>query len=140
MQRKIIGVLGIIAIGLVVTFFLWGTDLVTPTNTPSLILGHELPQLAESTILINKYFVFVEFDNAKTYSVWLYVKQQPTREQIIDFVTKLSVKLTANSPGYYFNFEIFPQDSKKLPNDAQPYDTYASVLWRNNQVIFPVFE
>ena len=104
--------------------------------TPSDILNNELPQLTESTILTNKYYV--EFDDAKTYTIWLYAEEEPTREQVQDFVTALATKLSEQIPEFYFNFNIFPEDSTKIPGDTQIYDTYANVVWRNNEVVFPV--
>ena len=50
----------------------------------------------------------------------------------------MATKLSSEIPGYYFNFNIFPEDSTKIPGDTQTYDTYANVAWRNNEVVFPV--
>jgi len=100
------------------------------------IVEKEVSAVSQSTILINKYYV--EFDDAKTYTIWLYVDEEPTREQIQNFITILATKISSEIPEFYFNFNIFPEDSTKIPGDTQIYDTYANVVWRNNEVVFPV--
>jgi hypothetical protein len=100
------------------------------------ILDNELTRLVQSTDLVNKYFI--EFDKAKTYTIWLYVKEKPTNAQIENFVGIIATKLTNQLSGYFFNFDIFPLNSTKTPGDSQPYDSYQNVSWRNGQVIFPL--
>jgi len=104
--------------------------------TPSSILDEELPGLSETTILIDKYYV--EFDDAATYTIWLYTEESPSRDQINGFLTVLAVQLSDNFPNKFFNFEIFPVSSTKIPGDTQVYDSYANVAWRNNEAVFPV--
>lgn len=100
------------------------------------IVGNEVLILSSSSILTNKYYV--EFDDAKTYTIWLYTEEEPTREQVQSFITALGTKFSSEIPEFYFNFNIFPKDSTKIPGDTQIYDTYANVVWRNNEVVFPV--
>lgn len=104
--------------------------------TPENVLDKELSNLTLSTVLINKYIV--EFDNAKTYTIWLYAQEEPTREEVIQVIDPLAKELTNNIKGYSFNFEIFPENSTKTPQNSQMYDSYVNIVYRNGEIIFPV--
>ena len=106
-------------------------------KTPSELLKIELPKIVATSLLVtNRYYV--EFDKAKTYTIWLYAKSSPTREQIDNLVGPLAKRLTERFPGYYFNFNIFPTTSTKVPGDSKTYDTYINIAWRNGVFVYPV--
>jgi len=99
-------------------------------------LNQELSTLFESTPLANNYYI--EFDNRKTYTFWLYTKEKPTQSQSTSIVRSIGDKLTKNLPNYSFNFFIFPEHSKKVPGDRLPYDFYYSPSYRHGSVIYPM--
>ncbi len=108
----------------------------TNQTTIEEIIENELSSLTESTVLVNKFKV--EFDNAKTYTIWLYAEQNPSQLEIEQFGTQLAIALTNKMPEFYYNFYVFPKDSKKEPGDSLPFDAYINFVWRDNRIAFPV--
>jgi len=99
-------------------------------------LVSEISTLSENTPLINKHKL--EFDNAKTFTIWLYADVPPTQNQIDVFGKSLASTLLRKFPDYYFNFMIFPKDSTKEIGDTQSYDTYSNFVWRNDKIVYPM--
>lgn len=99
------------------------------------IVQSEINKLLPTSKLVNRFFV--EYDNAKTYTIWLYAKERPTQNEMTEFGTPIATTLSVQYPDYFFNFNVFPKDSIKQIGDTLPYDLYANFIWRN-QIVFPV--
>ncbi|MBU2235955.1 hypothetical protein KKA01_02765 [Patescibacteria group bacterium] len=100
------------------------------------IVESKLPLLSKNTKLINRYQV--ESNNNEAYIIWLYTREEATKDELTDVGTQMAEALTEKNPGYYYTFFVFPDTSVKQVGDTLPYDSYQTFYWKDNEIVFGV--
>lgn len=99
------------------------------------IIESELGLLTKHTILVDRYQLQGS-DNGEVYTIWLYAKEKPTKEEMRNIGTQMATVLTKKNPGYLYTFIMFPDTSIKQVGDSLPYDSYQTFYWKDDQIIF----
>ncbi|MBU2229089.1 hypothetical protein KJ810_01625, partial [Patescibacteria group bacterium] len=100
------------------------------------IVESKLSLLSKNTKLINRYQV--ESNNNEAYIIWLYTREEATKDELTDVGTQMAEALTEKNPGYYYTFFVFPDTSVKQVGDTLPYDSYQTFYWKDNEIVFGV--